>query len=65
MGDDNGYGIIFTLGFVLGIFVMAGIFSLFGPESKRASELKQEAIERNYAEFNSKTGDWQWIEKQQ
>lgn len=63
MGDDNGYGIIFGIGFVCGILLSSVVISIIGPESKKASELKQEAIERNYAEFNSKTGDWQWIEK--
>jgi hypothetical protein len=59
MGDDNGYGIIFGLGLLIGFIVTAFLFGTIGPDVKK---FKQEAIERNFAEFNCKTGEWQWIE---
>ncbi len=63
MGDDEGYGIIFGIGLFIGFLITALAFTIFGTETKKASELKREAIERNFAEFDSKTGEWQWIEK--
>lgn len=45
---------------VILILLIAFIFQTFMFWYKPISELKKEAIERDYAEYNSSTGEWQW-----
>lgn len=32
-------------------------------QSQQLKELRQQAIEHNYAKYNPKTGAWEWIEQ--
>jgi len=58
MGDDKGMGIVafiaIAIGFTIGM--------VCGVNIERWSWHK-EAIERDVAKYNDKTGDWQWIPK--
>lgn len=51
-GAAIGLGIISVLLWIVAQVQMASV-----------CELRQEAIDRGFAEYNSKTGEWQWIEE--
>ena len=58
MGDDKGYPILFGLGFFLGICV--GIFLGYNISGWA---WRRDAIKYEYAQYDSKTGDWHWKPK--
>ena len=47
----------FKLGLIVAVIIAIIIVSLVGIDMR---QLKEEAIKRNFAEYNSKTGEWQW-----
>jgi hypothetical protein len=47
------------IGLVVGCIV--SYFTLRKPSNSEINSLKLEAINLNHAEFNPKTGQWQWI----
>lgn len=47
------------IGVVLNSIVLAFVLTMFDD----TASLKQQAIERNVAAYNSKTGDWEWTVK--
>lgn len=52
------------------IFICVGFlihnifFTDYDEENYELNELKEEAIERGFAEYNSQTDEWQWKDKQ-
>ena len=58
MGDDNGRG-IWMPALCFGVLLLG---SWMGSTIEKLSWQK-EAVEYGYAEYDSKTGDWQWKEK--
>lgn len=51
--------------FVIGLLIGLMIGALIGTVtlSQAQPDYRQQAIEHGYAEYNSTTGAWQWIEK--
>jgi hypothetical protein len=57
MGDDGGNGICFFLGLVAGA-VIGGV--IMG--SMTSAGWRAETVNRGFAVYDSKTGEWQWKE---
>jgi len=57
---ENDVHVVF--GFVIGVVIASVFWSLiiFTVINK---SWEQEAVDRGYGEYNSYTGDWQWVEK--
>ena len=47
-------------GIILAIFVGSGLFAL--GYAKCQFKWEKELVKRGYAQYNSKTGAWEWIE---
>lgn len=55
-GETFTAGLIF--GGLLGFLISLGILCM----ADHTDSLRKQAIERGYAEYNAKTGSWQWKE---
>lgn len=42
-------------------FVFVGMVGLYTEKSVKVNNLQKQAIELKHAEYNSQTGEWQWI----
>jgi hypothetical protein len=61
--DDFLYGFLaFFLGAILCFILVASPIAIRSKYlNEEVKKLKKEAIERNYAEHDSSTGEWQWV----
>lgn len=50
-------------GLVLGCLLTCLVACLLAAMFEDGRDYKNQAIERGYAEYNTKTGDWQWKER--
>lgn len=51
-----------AIGFVIGVVLCGGVATVINVCA--SADWKAEAIKHGYAEYDSQTGKWQWIEKQ-
>lgn len=51
------------VGLVTGVFIGSVIALVAIGIIRDKTDYRKQAIERGYAEYNPKTGSWQWVEK--
>ena len=47
---------------VVGLLIGTGVVAVIG-ETKGVSEIKQQALDRGFARYHPKTGEWEWVEQ--